>query len=87
MGINEGVNPGALLDWACWYLGLRADRALSGVLGLSPQVMSKLRHGRQPLGPTVLVRVLEVTDLRLRDLPGRIRSTRCFWARPCRRPC
>lgn len=87
MGINEDVNPGALLDWARWHLGLRTDRALSGVLGLSPQVMSKLRHGRQPSRTTVRVRVLEATDLRLRDLSGRIRSTRCLWARPCRRPC
>lgn len=60
--------PHQLLDALIKYLGIRSDAALSRTLQVQPPVISKIRHQKLRIGSSLLVRMLEVTDLTLRDL-------------------
>lgn len=64
---NEAVNC-ALLDAVMAKLGLKNDAALSRALEVAPPVISKIRHGRLPVGATLLIRMHEVTDIAIREL-------------------
>ena len=57
-----------LLDAVMAKLGLKNDAALSRALEVAPPVISKIRHGRLPVGATLLIRMHEVTDIAIREL-------------------
>lgn len=61
-------DPGALLDHLHKHLNLKNDAALSRLLEVQPPVVSKLRHGRLPVGPTMLIKMHEVSDIEIREL-------------------
>jgi len=65
---GEALNPNALLDHLLKQLRLKNDAQLSRVLEVQPPVISKLRHGRLPVGATMLIRMHEVSDISIRDL-------------------
>ena len=67
-GENEAMNPGALLEHLLKHLNLKTDAALSRALEVAPPVISKIRTGRQPVGPTMLIRMHEVSDISIKDL-------------------
>lgn len=77
--------PADVLDWARWSLHLKSDAALAGLLAVAPPTLSKIRHGALPLGPGLMVRVLEATGARLQDLPTLMDDTAFQWRRPCPR--
>lgn len=79
------IPPGDLLDWCRWALHLPSDRALAALLDVAPPTLSKVRHGTLPIGPSLMVRLLEATDARLGDLPMLLDQTAIFWRRRCRR--
>lgn len=56
------------LDYVKHVAGVDTDAALSHLLELSPAALSKLRNERRPIGPAILVRIHEVTDISIRDL-------------------
>ncbi len=85
MANHSPVRAADLLDWARWRLGLHTDRALAYVLAMPQPSLSKIRHGLLPVGPNLLVRLLDATDVRLQDLPALIESTATHWSRACRR--
>jgi hypothetical protein len=64
----RGYNPNRLLDVLCENLRLKNDAALSRVLEISPPVISKIRHGRVPVGASLLIRMHEVCGLSICDL-------------------
>ncbi len=64
------IDANQLLDWVRLRLQLKTDRQLCQALGLHAPVISKLRHGRVRLGAAVLVRILDVTNTQLCDLPS-----------------
>lgn len=64
------VEANLILNWLRWWLQLRNDRELSEALGVKPPVISKLRRKKIPLGPSIWVRILDLTDTRLRDVPS-----------------
>lgn len=64
------ANPDQLLDAVIRKLALKNDAALSRTLGVAPPVISKIRYRRIPVGPSLLVRLLEATQLHIRDLYG-----------------
>lgn len=66
----------AILNAVMYKMKLRNDRQLSGELGVKPPVISKLRNGHQALGPAVLVRLLELSDISLRELMGYANTVR-----------
>ncbi len=66
----------AILDAVMHRLKVRNDRQLSSELGVKPPVISKLRNGHQTMGPAVLVRMMEVSDISLRELVASADMTR-----------
>jgi|GEM_PF-4880462 len=60
--------PNEVLDAVRKQLHLKNDAALSRILGISPSTISNIRHGKIPLRSVILVRMLESTQLHIRDL-------------------
>ena len=65
---NLNFKPSNLLDALIKHLNLRNDAALSRALEVAPPVISKIRHGRLPIGPTLLLAMHEVSDLSIKEL-------------------
>jgi hypothetical protein len=61
-------NPNKFLDAMRDNLRLKNDAALSRTLEVRPPVISKIRHGRLPVGGALLIRIHEVTGLNIGDL-------------------
>lgn len=61
-------DPNILLDALIDKLNLKNDAALSRLLEVAPPVISKLRHGALPIGPTMLIRMHEVSEMNIRDM-------------------
>lgn len=61
-------DPNILLDALIEKLHLKNDAALSRLLEVAPPVISKLRHGALPIGPTMLIRMHEVSELGIREM-------------------
>lgn len=61
-------NPNRLLDTLIDNLALKNDAALARALEVAPPLISKVRHGRMPIGATLLIRMHEVTDMSIRDM-------------------
>lgn len=60
--------PKILLDAVIQQLHLGSDAALSRALGVTPPIISKIRNAKMPVGYAILVRILETTDLTMREL-------------------
>jgi plasmid maintenance system antidote protein VapI len=74
---NRLFNPNHLLDSILERMKLKNDAALSRLLSVAPPVISKIRHGRLPVGASLLIRMHEETDIsisELRELMGDRRS-------------
>ena len=66
--LDNVAGNGQLLDAVMAKLDLKNDAALSRALEVAPPVISKIRHGRLPVGPSLLIRMHEVTDMAIREL-------------------
>lgn len=60
------ANP--LFDAVIERLSLRNDAALCRKIETLPPVISKIRHGRLPLGPALLIRMHEVSGIPIREM-------------------
>lgn len=58
----------SLLDALIKQLNLKNDSALAKTLKVAPPVLSKLRHGKLPVGAAILCKASEATDLNVRQL-------------------
>lgn len=56
------------LDYVRHMAGVDTDAALSHLLEISPAALSKLRNEKRPVGPAIIVRIHEATDIPIRDL-------------------
>ena len=81
---NSGVeqeggnyNPGRLLDALADRLAAKNDAALSRALEVAPPVLSKIRHGRLPVGATILLRMHEASGIPIRELRDRCPCATC----------
>ena len=61
-------DPNKMLDALIEKLNLKNDAALSRALAVAPPVISKLRHGALPIGPTILIRMHEVSNMDIREM-------------------
>lgn len=52
-----------LLDEVIRHQQLKNDAALARLLEVAPPVISKIRHGRLPIGASMLLRIHEETEL------------------------
>lgn len=57
-----------LLDTLIEKLSLKNDAALSHALRVAPPVLSKIRHGRLPVGASLLIEMHEVSDISIKEL-------------------
>lgn len=65
---QPSYDPNRLLDAIIERLHLKNDAALCRVLEVQPPVISKIRHGRLPVGASILIRLHEETGLHVREL-------------------
>jgi len=65
---DVSYDPNNLLDALIKHLNLKNDAALSRMLEVAPPVISKIRHRKLPVGPSLLIRMHEVSELSIRDL-------------------
>lgn len=61
-------DPNYLLDTLIEKLRLKNDAALSRKLEVAPPVISKIRHGRLPVGASMLIRMHEESGLSIAEL-------------------
>jgi len=61
-------DPNHLLGSLLHRMNLKNDAALSRALEVAPPVISKIRHGRLPVGASLLIRMHEVCGLSIREL-------------------
>ena len=61
-------NPNNLLDRIIERMKLKNDAALSRMLEVAPPVISKIRHGRLPVGASLLIRMHEETGMNIAEL-------------------
>ena len=70
---NPYFNPNQLLDSLLVKMELKNDSALARLLSVAPPLISKIRHGRLPVGASLLLRMHEETNIgiaELRDMMG-----------------
>lgn len=68
-GASQALNN-QMLDYVIKTQGLKNDAALSRALAVAPPVISKIRHGRLPIGSGLLISIHELTDCPIRKLKG-----------------
>ena len=61
-------DPNNLLSSLINTLNLKNDAALSRTLEVAPPVISKIRHGRLPVGASLLIRMQEVSNMSIQQL-------------------
>ena len=64
----DKYNPNNLLTGMIKALNLKNDAALSRALEVAPPVISKIRHGRLPVGASLLIRMQEVSNMSIKQL-------------------
>jgi hypothetical protein len=72
-------DPIELLDWTRWRLRIFSDFDLAKELKTSPSVISKIRRGHKVMGAGILLRILDLTDVRLKELPALINRSKIHW--------
>lgn len=68
MSTEVQYNPNHLFDLLLGKLQLKNDAALARVLEVAPPQISKVRHGKLPVGASLLIRMHEVSEISIRDL-------------------
>jgi hypothetical protein len=58
-------DPNGLLDEVSRKLGVKNDAALSRAFDVAPPVVSKLRHQRMNVGPSIILKCHEIAGLSL----------------------
>lgn len=66
--LDNASGNNKLLNAVIAKLGLKNDAALSRALEVAPPVISKIRHGRLPIGASLLIRAHEISDIAIREL-------------------
>lgn len=57
-----------LLDDILQAVGIKNDAHLSRLVEMSPPVISKLRNGRMPIGPSMLIALNEISGRDIKDM-------------------
>lgn len=68
-------NPDAMLDGVITRFGLKNDAALCRALGISPAVISKIRHQTVPVSAEMLLRIHDVTQVPISALRAMMGTT------------
>lgn len=68
----DPVQNSRLLDRLIEVMGLKNDASLARVLEVAPPVISKIRHGRLDIGPTLLIGAHEESGLSIKEMKAMI---------------
>ncbi len=61
-------NPEKFIDGLIARLGVQSSSALARQVGLSPSVISKVRHQRLAISGEILLKIHDATDIPIREL-------------------
>lgn len=64
----NAADPNRLLDAIMEKMGLKNDAALARAFGISPPVVSKMRHLVAPFGPSMVLRAHDISDMPLNEI-------------------
>jgi len=73
---QQAYDPNHLFDALIAQMHLKNDAALSRLLEVAPPVISKIRHRRLAVGPSLLIRMHEATGMSIHDLRELMGDTR-----------
>lgn len=65
---NPQYDPNRFLGWLIWTLKTPSDSMLARRLGVRKEIISKIRHKKNIIGDPFLLRVLDATDMHIRDV-------------------
>lgn len=65
---QQATGANNLLDALIETLRLKNDAALARSLEVAPPVLSKIRHGKLPVGASMLIRMHESSELPIKEL-------------------
>lgn len=65
-------NENTLLDLAAEILKCKNDAALCRALEVAPPVASKIRHARLPVGAGLVIKIHEMTGMKVADIKAYI---------------
>jgi hypothetical protein len=61
-------DPNPLLITVAEHLNVKNDAQLARALAISPPIISKIRHRKMVVGPSLLIRMHEITNLSIKEL-------------------
>lgn len=61
-------DPGHMLDHLRYRFRLKNDASLCRLLEVTPPLLSKIRHRKRSVCPGLIIRIHEVTGIRIHDL-------------------
>lgn len=73
-------HPEKLIDSLIVRLGVRSSSGLARVVGLSPSVISKVRHKRLAVSGEILLKLHDATDIPIRELRRMMGDTRKYFS-------
>ncbi|SFV18036.1 hypothetical protein [Pseudoduganella namucuonensis] len=65
---DPDYNPNRLLDEVLAQLSLKNDAALSRSLGVSPPILSKVRHRRMPVAAWMIIQIHDATEMSIDEI-------------------
>ena len=80
MYASETYTPELFIDRLISRLGLRSSSALARKVGLSPSVISKVRHRRLAVSGEILLKIHEETEIPIRELRHMMGDTRPYFS-------
>jgi hypothetical protein len=80
VAIVENEKPNQLLDLVIQKARLKNDSALARELRVHSAVISNIRHGVTNIGPALIVRIHDLTEMPVRDIKATLglRSLPCL---------
>jgi transcriptional regulator with XRE-family HTH domain len=77
---SDTYTPELFIDSLIRRLGLRSSSALARKVGLSPSVISKVRHRRLAVSGEILLKIHEETEIPIRELRHMMGDTRPYFS-------
>lgn len=77
---SEAYTPELFIDRLIRRLGLRSSSALARRVGLSPSVISKVRHRRLAVSGEILLKIHEETEIPIKELRHMMGDHRPFFS-------
>jgi hypothetical protein len=65
---NPNYDPEGFLAWMKGLMHVKTDAALAYRMNADPSTISRIRHRQDPIGPAMLVKFHELTDLPTKEL-------------------